>query len=111
SFANCVDMSNRQESDRRVVVTGVGVVSSIGIGRAPFWESLAAGRSGIAPIDQMDQSAAPRNIGGEVKDFNEKSAKNWINKKSIKVMCREIQLGVASATLALEDAAIPAGSV
>lgn len=105
-------MSNRQSSDRRVVVTGVGVLSPIGIGVDPFWASLAAGRSGISVVEQFGESAVPDHIGGEIKDFNDKTSKNYIRqRKSIKVMCREIQLGVAAATLALEDAKIAEGGV
>ena len=99
-------MSNRQESPRNVVITGVGILSPIGIGRESFWENLSAGRSGISQIELMSYSAAPNNVGGEVGDFTEKAArKSYLKpqRKSIKVMCREIQLGVASASLALED--------
>ncbi|MFQ5730661.1 MAG: beta-ketoacyl-[acyl-carrier-protein] synthase family protein [Planctomycetaceae bacterium] len=85
---------------RNIVVTGLGILSPIGIGADAFWDSLANCRSGVAKIGLMDYCGAPRNIGGEVKDFTVKTAKKDYLKqqrKSIKVMCREIQLGVASA--------------
>lgn len=97
-------MTNPQESRRRIVVTGLGLFSPIGIGADAYWNSLAAGRSGIAKIDQLEFCAAPRNIGGEVKEFTESTAKKEYLKqqrKSLKVMCREIQLGVASALQAV----------
>ncbi len=102
-------MNDRNQSTRRVVITGVGVVSPIGIGADAFWESLAAGRSGIAPARMMAYSAAPQNAGGEVREYSEEAAKKlWLKslRKSLKVMCREIQLGVSSATLALEQSAL-----
>lgn len=97
------------ESKRRVVITGVGIVSPIGIGVAPFWENLAAGRSGIGPIESLEYTAAPDNIGGEIKDFTESSARKVYLKrlrKNIKLMCREIQFGVTSALLALDDSGL-----
>jgi 3-oxoacyl-[acyl-carrier-protein] synthase II len=105
-------MSNSQDSGRRVVITGLGVVSPIGIGVDRFWESLSTGRSGISRIQLFPDSAVPHHIGGEVRDFNDKTAKDYIKqKKSIKVMCREIQLGVASASLAIDHAGIAEGQL
>jgi 3-oxoacyl-[acyl-carrier-protein] synthase II len=98
-------MTIPQESRRRIVVTGLGLFSPIGIGAEAFWSSLAAGRSGIAKITLLDFCAAPRNVAGEVREFNESTAKKVYlqqQKKSIKVMCREIQLGVASALQAVQ---------
>ena len=61
-------MSSRCE----VVVTGVGVVSPIGIGGDDFWTSLLAGRSGIRPITRFDSSSLPVAFGGEIADFDPK---------------------------------------
>ena len=100
---------SHQGSQKRVVITGVGVFSPIGIGADVFWQALAAGKSGIHPIDRLSYTALPENVGGEVKDFTESSAKKVYLKqqrKSVKVMCREIQLGVASATLAMEHSGL-----
>lgn len=102
-------MNSTHESPRRVVITGIGILSPIGIGVDAFWQSLSEGRSGIGPIELMSYSAAPKNVGGEVKDFTEKAAKQTYLKpmrKSIKVMCREIQMGVASAGLVLEQSGL-----
>lgn len=92
-----------------VVITGVGVVSPNGIGKQAFWESLAAGRSGIAPIELVDVSGLPVRMAGEVKGFQ---AKSFIaNRKSLKVMSRDSQLGIAASVLAVQDAGIAAGSL
>jgi 3-oxoacyl-[acyl-carrier-protein] synthase II len=99
-------MTRSCDSPRRVVITGVGVVSPLGIGFDVFTQNLLAGRSGIARLESVSYSGAPHNVGGEVKDFNETTAKNEYLKKqrkSIEVMCREIQLGVASAALAIDN--------
>ncbi|MEX2316460.1 MAG: beta-ketoacyl-[acyl-carrier-protein] synthase family protein [Pirellulales bacterium] len=102
-------MNNRHESARRIAITGAGVVSPIGIGAEAFWKNLAAGKSGVGPLTSMSYSAAPRNVAAEIREFTESEArKSWLKdlRKSIKVMCREIQLGVASASLVLENAGI-----
>jgi 3-oxoacyl-[acyl-carrier-protein] synthase II len=91
---------------RRVVLTGIGVTSSIGLGAAPFWDNLSQGRSGIRPITAFDASALTTRIGGEISDFE---AKNYIDKKdrkSLRVMARAIQLAVAAAQLALDDSQV-----
>jgi 3-oxoacyl-[acyl-carrier-protein] synthase II len=92
-----------------VVITGLGVVSPIGIGCAPFWDSLAAGSSGIRPIDLFDSSSLWVRFGGQIPDFDPKL---YVRPRtSLKVMSREIQLGFAAADLAIADAAITAGTV
>lgn len=95
---------------KRVVITGIGVISPMGIGIDKFWENLSAGRSGIGQISLFQGSEVPHHIGGEARDFTAKSAKEFIRqRKSIKVMCRDIQLGVAAATLAMDDAGLVEG--
>ncbi len=94
---------------REVVITGIGVVSPIGIGIDSFWQSLSEGRSGIRHGKLFPGFAAPGGIGAEVLDFTEESARKVYLKeqrKNLKAMCREIQLGVASALLALKEAKI-----
>lgn len=94
-------------SRREVVVTGLGVVSPIGIGGDAFWASLLAGRSGIRPIEQFDASSLSVPFGGEVADFDPKL---WVRpRKSLKVMSREIQFGFAAADLAMADAGLAPG--
>ncbi|MFM8378578.1 MAG: beta-ketoacyl-[acyl-carrier-protein] synthase family protein [Planctomycetia bacterium] len=92
-----------------VVITGLGVVSPIGIGCEPFWNALAAGTSGIRTIDLFDSSSLSVRFGGQIPDFDPKV---YVRpRKSLKVMSREIQLGFAAADLALADAGIAAGQV
>lgn len=97
-------------SKRQVVVSGIGIVSPLGIGIEKFWENLASGKSGISKITLLSDSSVPDHIGGEVKEFNDKKARELIRqRKSIKAMCREIQMGVASATIALDVAGLGEG--
>ena len=94
---------------REVVITGVGVVSPIGIGCGPFWESLAAGSSGIRIVDLFDSSSLKVRFGGQIPDFDPKL---YVRpRKSLKVMSREIQLGFAAADLAITDASLATGGV
>ena len=92
-----------------VVITGIGVVSPIGIGREQFWAALCQRRSGIRRIRQFDASALPVQIASEVVDFDPKT---YIKqRKNLKVMCRDSQLGVAATAIACEDAGIVPGVV
>ncbi|MFA5337980.1 MAG: beta-ketoacyl-[acyl-carrier-protein] synthase family protein [Candidatus Omnitrophota bacterium] len=86
---------------KRIVITGLGVVSSIGIGRDAFWENLIKGKSGISKVVAFDTSGHTRHYGGEIKDFR---PENFIAKKKIKLMGRTSQLAVTATHLALEDA-------
>jgi 3-oxoacyl-[acyl-carrier-protein] synthase II len=94
---------------REIVITGLGVVSPIGLGREPFWQSLLAGRSGISTLTALDFGQVTPPIGGQVGEFDPKL---YVTpRKSLKVMSREIQMGFTAARLALEDAALQAGGV
>jgi 3-oxoacyl-[acyl-carrier-protein] synthase II len=87
---------------REVVVTGVGVVSPIGIGLEDFWTSLQQGRSGVRIMPQFHGIGLPLEFGAELKDFD---SKQFVQpRKSLKVMCREIQTAFSASTMALEDA-------
>lgn len=89
---------------REVVITGTGVVSPIGVGKLAYWTALEQQQSGVGPITLFDPSALPVPFGAEVRDFD---AKQYVTpRKSLKVMCREIQLGFAAARLALDDAGL-----
>ena len=70
-------------TNRRVVITGIGLVSPIGIGTEANWQALMAGRSGIGPITHFDASAFSARIAGEVKEFN---PLRWVEKKDVKKM-------------------------
>jgi len=83
---------------RRVGVTGVGLVTPLGIGTEASWQALRAGTSGIGRITQFDPSAFSCQIAGEVKDFD---PSRYIEKKEIKKMGRFIQFAVAAADCAL----------
>jgi 3-oxoacyl-[acyl-carrier-protein] synthase II len=94
---------------RDVVITGLGIVSPIGIGREAFWAALEAGHSGISELQPYAEAGLPFRYGGQIKDFD---AKAFVQpRKTIKVMCREIQTGYAAAMLALTDAGLSRGQV
>ncbi len=93
----------------RVVVTGVGVVSPIGIGNDRFWDSLVQNRSGIDFLQSQPVDGLPSAFGAEVRDFDPMLYLR--DKKFLKVMCRDIQLGVASSSLAVRDSGIRPGDV
>jgi 3-oxoacyl-[acyl-carrier-protein] synthase II len=84
---------------RRVVVTGVGLVSGCGIGTEETWKALLAGQSGIGPISHFDASAFDCRIAGEVKNFD---PLNWVEKKELKKVGRFIQLALAAADFAMK---------
>jgi 3-oxoacyl-[acyl-carrier-protein] synthase II len=89
---------------RRVVVTGVGVVSPVGMGRASFMESLLAGRSGVKLITRFDTTEYSVKFAAELTDFD---STQYIEKKMSKRLDRYAQYGVAAATLALDDSGYP----
>jgi 3-oxoacyl-[acyl-carrier-protein] synthase II len=85
--------------ERRVVVTGVGLLTSVGIGTEPVWEAIKGGRNGIGPITAFDASRFKCRIAGEVKGFDPSL---YIEKKEIKKMGRFIQFAIAASEFALE---------
>ena len=87
--------------NKRVVITGLGVISSIGIGKEDFWNNLIAGKSGISDVTTFDTSKYDNHKGGEVKDFN---PSDFISRKHIAEMGRASQFAVAASQLALDDA-------
>src|SRR5215469_12291630 len=88
---------------RRAVITGIGIISPIGLDVASFWSSLQEGRSGIRPIQSFDASGLPVRIAGEIPNFNAKDYLEKENRKSLRVMARTIQLAVAGAQRAIDD--------
>jgi len=86
---------------RRVVVTGVGLLTSVGIGTKTVWEAIKSGTNGIGPITAFDATDFNCRIAGEVKGFN---PGDYIEKKEIKKMGRFIQFAIAAAEFALEGA-------
>jgi 3-oxoacyl-[acyl-carrier-protein] synthase II len=96
-------------SHRDVLITGLGIVSPIGIGRSAYWESLLSGKSGVGFISQFDASALPVAIAAEVRDFD---PKEFVRpRKNLKVMARDSQLAVAAVELACEDAGLTSQQV
>jgi len=89
--------------NRRVVVTGVGLVCGCGIGTDEVWRNLLAGKSGIGPITQFDASAFDCRIAGEVHDFD---PLKWVEKKELKKMGRFIQLALAASDFAMRMAGL-----
>lgn len=91
----------------RVVITGVGVVSPVGIGKDAFWRSLLEGRSGIGFLKAFSNERLPCRLAAEIEDFNPLCFVR--RKKLLKVMSRDIQLGVGAASLAMSDARLSQG--
>jgi 3-oxoacyl-[acyl-carrier-protein] synthase II len=92
---------------RRVVVTGVGLVSPLGIGTGANWEALCAGRSGIGPITRFEASQFSARIAGEVKHFD---PLQFVDKKDVKKMDVFIQLAIAASQFAMNDADLKIGA-
>ncbi len=91
---------------RRVVVTGIGLVSPLGVGTEKNWESLLKGKSGIAPLTRYDFSGFATRFGGEVQDFDPLL---FIDRKEVRKMDLFIQFGLIAAQLAVDDSEIPLG--
>jgi len=88
---------------RRVVITGVGMITPLGIGVEQSWEGLLAGRSGIGKITQFDAANFPTRIAGEVDGFN---PEEYIEPKEIKKMDRFIHFALAAAQMAMNDSGL-----
>ncbi|MGH2676176.1 MAG: beta-ketoacyl-ACP synthase II [Actinomycetota bacterium] len=89
---------------RTVVVTGIGPVTPVGVGREPFWDALISGHSGLGEITLFDTSEFPVTIGGEVDDFDPAA---WMDRKAARRTDRVVHLAVAAARLAWDDAGNP----
>ena len=88
--------------EKRVVITGLGAVTPVGIGKENFYNALLAGQSGIGPITRFDASEYATRIAGEVKDFD---VTNYgVDKKEARRMDRSVELAIGAAVLACEDA-------
>ena len=91
-----------------VVITGLGIVSPIGIGQEAMWSSLSAGLSGVRTLTSFDASQLPIRFGGEVVDFD---GKLYVKpRKSLKVMSRDIQLAFAAADQAWTESGLTTGA-
>jgi 3-oxoacyl-[acyl-carrier-protein] synthase II len=93
---------------RRVVITGMGVVSPNGVGNRAFSDAILQGRSGVRRISRFDASEIPVQIAGEVPDFDELA---WVEKRERKHVSRILPLALAAATEALQDSGIDYASL
>ena len=102
---------------RRVVITGLGLISPVGCSKDALWDALSSGRSGVGKLEAVPSKYLPTHVAAEAREFTgdienfgplEKEQKKAI-RKGLKVMCRECQMGVAAAQLALADARLVAG--
>ncbi len=90
-------------SENRIVITGLGAVTPVGIGIEAFWRGLLAGKNGIARVSQFDPSGYRSQLAAEVKDFD---PLQWIDKKSFERMDRFAVFAVAAAAMAMKDAGL-----
>lgn len=108
-------------SERRVVITGLGLISPLGAGPDAYWSALAEGREGVRRLHTFPVEGLPNDVGGEIDDFDPKTwpkrfalpdpAHRKVLTKSLKYMARDIQLAVAAAERAFADAGLAGGGV
>ncbi|HEX7957377.1 MAG TPA: beta-ketoacyl synthase N-terminal-like domain-containing protein, partial [Pyrinomonadaceae bacterium] len=96
------------DAPRRVVVTGVGVVTPIGTGREQFWGSLLAGRGGVSAVESFDTGGLGVHLGAEVKGFR---AEEFVLRQDVARLGRASRFAVAAARLALADAGLDAAAL
>src|SRR5437764_11550044 len=101
-------MLRRLRTPRRVVITGMGCVTPIGIGRENFWSALQSGQSGVRRIESFDVEGSPVKIAAEVRDFDWESQ---LNPKDRKHVARTVPLALAAAREALDDAGVHTGDL
>lgn len=94
--------------NERIVITGLGVISSIGIGWEEFWDNLLKGKSGISPISSFDTTNHFTHYGGEVKNFK---PEEFISIDKLKILSRASQMTLAASKLALRDANLLANEI
>ena len=97
--------------DRRVAITGLGVVTPAGAGVEPLWEALLAGRRFTRRIDAFDPSHFPCPLGGQIEEFSARKFVPKTYRKSVKVMARDIEIAVGAADLAFRDAGIATAGI
>jgi 3-oxoacyl-[acyl-carrier-protein] synthase II len=97
-------MSEGYAPSGRVVVTGIGALTPLGIGLETFWSNCLAGVNGVERISLLDPSPYTTQIAGEVKGFK---AEDWLDKKEARRIDRFISFGVAASTMALQDSGLP----
>ena len=90
-------------NNRRVVITGCGAVTPIGIGKEEFWSALERGENGVDYITLFDTEKHTTKIAAEVKNFN---PENWLDKKEVRRTDRVLHFAAAGADLAVQDAGL-----
>ena len=93
--------------EHRVVITGLGAVTPIGVGVKDFWEGLITGQNGIAQVTHFDVTDFRSKLAAEVKDFH---TEGWIDEKSAKRMDRFTQFGLVASAMAIKDAGLESSS-
>jgi 3-oxoacyl-[acyl-carrier-protein] synthase II len=96
----------KRHNERRVVITGVGLVTPLGVGTRTTWAALLAGKSGIGPLTKFDPARYPTRIAGEVRGFD---PLEFVDRKDSRKMDPFIRYAIAAAELAVRDSEIPAG--
>jgi 3-oxoacyl-[acyl-carrier-protein] synthase II len=94
-------MVEKEKKNRRVVITGIGLVTPLGIGIEENWQALIKGRSGIGPITRFDASSYQTRFAGEVKNFN---PEDFLPKKEARKLDLFLQFALAASQMAMEDA-------
>src|SRR5216684_5995626 len=100
--------SRTSMTKRRVVVTGIGMVSPLGIGNEPTWQGLIEGRSGVGRITKFDATNYACQIAGEVRGFEPEA---WIEKKEVKKSDTFIHYAVVAAQMAFDDSKLDSGRI
>lgn len=90
-------------SKRRVVITGLGILSPVGNSLTQAWDNIVNGRSGIGPITKFDASSLPSRFAGELKNFN---PADWMSAKEVRRMDSFIHYGIAATKMAIDDAGL-----
>ncbi len=98
-------------NSRRTVLTGMGVICSIGSTPAGFWRALRAGTPGIHTITHLDPFALPSRMAGEVRDFAPKTLIEKSYRRTLNAMARTVEFGVIGCQLAMQDAGLSKGSI
>ena len=96
-------MVEKNSCEKRVVITGMGMVTSIGTGIDEFWKNATSGKSGVSMIESFDVSKTASKIAAQIKDFD---PKEFISFKAARRMDRFAQFAVAATSLALKDAGL-----
>ena len=96
-------MQYNSRSRRRVVITGIGVITPIGIGKEEYCDALYNGRSGIRKLTSFDASEYTSQIAGEVKNFN---PEKYFDRRKLRHLDKFAQFAIASAVMAVEDSGL-----